>query len=438
MVLEALAQAAAAAQAAGRPLQLHTLRVLGATIDFHLVAKLLSGLPSLRCLQVTVAAPRFIYTGTGYLNPEAAGPLVQKHLAPLQAATQLEELYLDCPDHYANRHYGLYIAGLLPPSLQRLSWNLPNVEAFPNLAHLPRLSFLQLRVWSVMRPTAYHLPPSLQELQLLKLWLLEGLPLLLEEQLQRVTRWQLCYFSTQEQLLGLTNLTAIDVDVCDLRHLSALTHLQQLSALMVHDPAGGMEITGFPIDFGALMATAAALRRLRCLHLDMPRRRLPLASGLVGVTQVTQLLLRVRCDGLEQYGSMLAAEVGTLTGLQWLSVPDALLCAEQPWLYSLRRLRVLGLQCSTRDAAGGSGRYAHCVPWLEASGLHRLQPCLRVLCWGGVPADKAVAWQLRRRLQQLVGASGCEVVLGPDLDQVADPTQQLAGLPVVLQQAVLG
>jgi hypothetical protein len=54
----------------------------------------------------------------------------------------------------------------------------------------------------------------------------------------------------------------------------------------------------------------------------------------------------------------------------------------------------------------------------------------------GMKAGHAAHSKLRRRLQQLVGSSRCEVVVGPDLDEVADPTQQLAGVPETLQQAL--
>jgi hypothetical protein len=67
-----------------------------------------------------------------------------------------------------------------------------------------------------------------------------------------------------------------------------------------------------------------------------------------------------------------------------------------------------------------------------------LPPRLQVLGVSGVTAKHGVPGQLRRHLQRLLGSSssGCEVVVGPDLDAVGDPTQQLAGLPAVLQQAL--
>jgi hypothetical protein len=61
-----------------------------------------------------------------------------------------------------------------------------------------------------------------------------------------------------------------------------------------------------------------------------------------------------------------------------------------------------------------------------------------MLCLSGITTQEAAAWpsSRRRRLQQLLGSSGGEVVFGVDLNEVADPTKQLAGLPVALQQAL--
>jgi hypothetical protein len=81
-----------------------------------------------------------------------------------------------------------------------------------------------------------------------------------------------------------------------------------------------------------------------------------------------------------------------------------------------------------------SSRSSSIVAWLEGCSREALPPQLRVLCVCGMTAQHAAAWQVRRRLQQLVGSSGCEVVVGVDLDEVCDPTQQLAGVPVALQQ----
>jgi hypothetical protein len=84
------------------------------------------------------------------------------------------------------------------------------------------------------------------------------------------------------------------------------------------------------------------------------------------------------------------------------------------------------------------GQQGVSVPVWEQWVLGTLPPNLRVLNWRRLSAHRAVSVQLRRRLQRLVGDSGCEVVVGADLDEVADPMQQLAGLPVALQQALQG
>jgi hypothetical protein len=76
------------------------------------------------------------------------------------------------------------------------------------------------------------------------------------------------------------------------------------------------------------------------------------------------------------------------------------------------------------------------MPWLEGCTREALPPSLQVLAGSGMTAAKAAAWQLRRRLQQWVGSSGCQVVVGVNLDEVADPAQQLAGLPLALQQVL--
>jgi hypothetical protein len=69
---------------------------------------------------------------------------------------------------------------------------------------------------------------------------------------------------------------------------------------------------------------------------------------------------------------------------------------------------------------------------LEEAGMQSAPPQLLLLLVTGISAKQAASLQVRRRLQQqLAGRSGCEVVVGP-----CDPTQQLAGLPEALQQAL--
>jgi hypothetical protein len=324
------------------------------------------------------------------------------------------------------------MAGLLPVSLKRFSWKVSAGNLPPNLSHLTQVSFLQLDAWPCFSLEREVLPPCLQELQLLGPEL--EVP---EEQQQVVTRWQpaeLCSDNTQQQLQRLTNLTTADVALYYLKtpaaRAAAVAQLTKVSALHVH---GGIGSLG-PYVQPALTA-AGGLHALRRLHLDLD---LDLdLNGVSALTGVTQLVLSVPGgDGLSPASSALAAEVSTLSGLKWLSVPDVLLRAEVGWLGGLQQLRVLVLQCQGKPAAADSGPYADAVPWLEA-GLQAAPSSLQVLCWSGVPAKQAAAWQLRRRLQQALGNSGCEVVVGVDLDEAAEPTQQLAGLPVSLQQALV-
>jgi hypothetical protein len=120
--------------------------------------------------------------------------------------------------------------------------------------------------------------------------------------------------------------------------------------------------------------------------------------------------------------------VEQLQGLRWLSVPAVLLEAGWGWLGGLQQLQVLVVCCM--DPAVST------LTWLEGCSPAAVPPRLQVLGVSGMTAEQAAGWQLRRRLQQELGSSGCEVVVGVDLDEVGDPTQQLAGLPVELQQAL--
>jgi hypothetical protein len=76
------------------------------------------------------------------------------------------------------------------------------------------------------------------------------------------------------------------------------------------------------------------------------------------------------------------------------------------------------------------------VFWLEECRQQVLPPSLRVLGVSPVSAGQSAAWQLRHHLQQVLSSSGCEVVVGVDLDEVADRALQLEGLPAALQQAL--
>jgi hypothetical protein len=74
---------------------------------------------------------------------------------------------------------------------------------------------------------------------------------------------------------------------------------------------------------------------------------------------------------------------------------------------------------------------------LERCTREALPPQLQLLGFTGISVQQAEAAGLRRRLQWVVGGSGCEVVAGPNLELIWDPAQLLAGLPEALQQALL-
>jgi hypothetical protein len=101
--------------------------------------------------------------------------------------------------------------------------------------------------------------------------------------------------------------------------------------------------------------------------------------------------------------------------------------AGSAWLGGLQQLQVLVVHCNSGEEVA----HVSSMSWLGALS-HRLQ----VLGVSGGTAEQVAILQLRRRLQQALGSRGCEVVVGADLDVAADPTQQLAGLPEGLQQAL--
>jgi hypothetical protein len=127
-----------------------------------------------------------------------------------------------------------------------------------------------------------------------------------------------------------------------------------------------------------------------------------------------------------------------MPALKWLSVPDVLLL-EQAWLGDLQQLQVLVLNREEQmlfpeEQARVAQVLQQVVEALEGCSPQALPPTLLLLGFSHMTAEQAVSWQVRRRLRQLVGSSGCEVVVGFDLDEVCDPVKQLAGLPVALQQ----
>jgi hypothetical protein len=245
---------------------------------------------------------------------------------------------------------------------------------------------------------------------------------------------ELTYGDMLEQLARLTNIRTLRVDADDLQSRAGCAAIKQLTNLSALTLWAGREGAGRSSGTIPALATAASLGSLRRLHLFL--YGMPNLTGLAAVTQLTQLRL-VLCEGegsAEQRQALTAA-LSSLVGLRWLSVPSVLLWAGKAWLGSLQQLQVLVLQCGNGvDVASvahvGSTAW-HGMSWVEA-----LPPRLQVLAVSGMTAERAAALQLRRRLQRALASRGCEVVVGVDLDEAADPTQQLAGLPVALQQVL--
>jgi hypothetical protein len=415
MVLEALADAAAAAQAAGRPLRLHTLRILQGRLTSQTAGRLVAALPYLRCLQLSMNGPWVV-------EEEGCDELLG-NLAPLQQATQLQELYLEGPDAFMG--IDADVALLLPLSLKRFSWMPEGMLSSGSLSHLTQLTFLRLVGNPFGALSSSLLPSSLQQLELMDRDIcLE----VVEQQRQVVTAWLIDDLQdevTQKLLARLPKLKAVEVSVNELTTdagRAAVQQLTHLSALTLANVAMGFEMEQFTAQ--ALLAAAgiSSLRRLRLLLWDKPA-----PIGVSILQQLTQFrLVMLGDEGTAEEQRACGEAVGRLAGLQWLSVPAVLVTAGHAWLGGLQQLRVLVVQCNPAGVEDVSS-----MSWLES-----VPPRLKVLGVGGVTAEEAATRQLRRRLQQALGSRGCEVVVGVDLDAAADPTQQLAGLPQGLQQAL--
>jgi hypothetical protein len=218
-LLEALAVAAAAAQAAGVPFQLHTLLVLGHSIRVPLLRRLLASLSHLRCLQLQISNSDIKYG--------EARTWLEQDLAFLQAARELRELYVDdarcgCGD----------VAAMLPTNLRRLSWPLvPSLRA-PSLSHLTGLSFLHLAGGCQEELSSSKLPTGLQELQLLHHTAPEELVLERRKALTGVRVWMAADGDALRHLPLLTNLTTANVEDGNL-HNAVRVQLPKLSSLAV-------------------------------------------------------------------------------------------------------------------------------------------------------------------------------------------------------------
>jgi hypothetical protein len=412
--------------AAGRPLALHTLRVLGPGLELDVTGRLLEGLPNLTRLQLQPQSKP-----ESYDSQKAAS----KDLAHLKTAMQLEELYITGPP--SDIVTLQQVADLLPASLKRLSWTtIDCTKPAPNLAHLKRLTFLRLEDWCALLtwPLSVLLPTGLQQLELGGLFLP---PSMLREQQELLTGFHglfllgdelqvQCSWTKLRSLEGVWASNFRRPQVC-----AALQQLVKLSVLEVRARATGQ-------DLQRAVSAAAGLQGLRRLHMEVPDL-LQMSGQLAALTRLTHLKVFFREQQHEQDQQQLeqqrgwAAEVGRMSWLRWLSVPVQLLAADQGWLGGLEQLQVLVLSGVEVSPAGVTQQV---VQWLEKCDLQQLPPRLLLLGLTGITAEQAAAWQVRRRLQQRLSSGGCEVVFGVDLDEVCDPVKQLAGLPAELQQAL--
>jgi hypothetical protein len=419
------------------------------------MAQLLASLPTLRTLQLELP--------WGYEAVE-----LQAFKVAVQGATQLQELYLkgpnpvfqDChtvaaatsdtgsgnPSPKGSTTTKVALAELLPSSLRRLSWDMHYESGpMPHVAHLTHLTSLWLRRHKVENLSS-RLPPGLQQLQL-EFQATGTAQEVLEAHSGVVTGFVDSRYETSggwQQLAAFPRLQAAHVKAEELdsppANGAALAQLAELSSL-----------TAFVRDFSGyrlLLHTAASLRGLRCLTIDIDMLPLPTDKGLGALTGLTRLTL-IHFDydpekkeerRYQPWGrcKAWAREISRLSNLKYLSIPGQLVAVREPWLARLKQLRVLmltGLAWPTggpeRDVLG------EVVSWLERWYMAVLPAGLRLLGFDtqGTVAD-AVAMGLPGRLQRLLGSSGCEVVAGHCVEQLMDPTQQLAGLPEALQQAL--
>jgi hypothetical protein len=428
-VLGPLAVAAAAAAAAGRPWPLQTLRVLGCDgPTTQLTGKLVAHLPNLHTLDAKVSE-----------NVSRETTYVQKQLAPLKQAVQLQELYLQGPSLDSAT-----VAPLLPTGLRRLAWEASFCEEpLPDLSHLTHLSFLQLLGWDGNSMDSSGLPPGLQQLQLDSADLFDEEPKeVLEEQRKILIGLESRYFPHKnvQHVLSCPNLRTATLTATALQDPAACEALGQLPHLVTLKVCKNTWSDSHSQDLDVVVPAAASLRNLQHLLLDLPT--LPPAAGLAALTGLTRLTVAVGNVNsfIKQQQLAWAEEMGRMPALKWLSVPGQLLLVARPWLGGLKQLRVLVLsRLVPRFDKHGSepSTMERIVQQLEGSSPLVLPPRLLLLGLTGISVQHAAGRKLCRRVRCLLTSSGCEVVGGPDLDEVADPTQQLAGLPVALQQALL-
>lgn len=347
-VLGALADAATAAAAAGRPLRLHTLRVLEGDPFMAVTGRLVSVLPNLLCLQLPPIPDSY----------RTQAFVVQ--MAPFQQATQLQELYFSGPPQFMDCVQ--QVVDLLPASLQRLSWAASRGAQCPDLSHLTRLTFLQLRSWPLPRgPLTSKLPPGLQQLELAGDCMSASQ---LQEQNETLTGCHgVCDEGDQLQLqshwANLRSWSGVPASrLLSPRVGGVLQQLVKLSSLGV--------TTGPADDLQPVVSAASSLKRLRRLQLQM--RGHSLAPGqLAALTQLSLLHVCGRMyfgrQGQLQVGGDWAAELGRMSRLRWLSAWGSCRC----WCWG-----VLG--------TGLKVTLSRCCPVCSGWGSATCDSCLHACC----------------------------------------------------------
>jgi hypothetical protein len=364
---------------------------------------------------------------------------VVQHLAPLKQATQLRELHLIGP-RVNGASCVAAVAELLPVSLRRLTWQASCEALVPSLCHLTQLTFLRLSSFrGGYSRTGYGgdlrsslLPPSVQQLEV------EFMPTpwqVLEEQQQAVTSVVLSSHDplrvsdvtslSKLKSIGLSSPEQCSSSAADLAAWAQLGALSRLSLSVSERPGSG----AVPV----VVPTALSIRGLRslCLSLDMYQEWFaPVLKGLGALTGVTQLILSTSAGNPGRDSRVLPAslrglaeELQQMAALRWLQVEGALLLAEPGCLARLAQLRVLELTHT---------RYQDLLQCLEGYTAQMLPPTLRVL---SIPGDDLGA-EPQRHLGQLMRSHGGELVVGMDMEWVFHPAQQMAGVPLWLQQAL--
>jgi hypothetical protein len=453
-ILTALAQAAVAAAAAGRPLPLHTLRVLDLGPQLETTRQLLASLPYLCHLQLPVPDPQGEYGSPGgYAKYPSAKQrhldLFQNHLGPLQQLKRLKEFHVKGP---ASNTCCQGLAQLLPLSLERLSWQpsarFSKEEVFlPDLKHLIQLTSLQLESWAQLQSTAEQqgmtnpplLPLDLRELQLLRM---DATPAATLERAGMLTGYDPLGTApgSAQPLQQLTQLSRLKFwktaaeQLCKPKVVAAFPHIDSLAYLHVMVKPGQHKQLGSQY----LAAVADGLPHLHHLHLDLGAELGPVPTGLAALSGLTRLVVSSSAStGSIPDTLSWGPALGQLTALRWLSLPAGLLAMTMPCLGCLQQLRVLALH-GVDDFVSSVG-----------VGAERLEVCVQqapqqLLVLGlydvAVHQVEVASWRLWRRLgamlDGLLGSSRAQVVVGVDLDVVGDPAQQWAGLPEGVREAL--